>query len=316
MEDSQESSKRWWSILLKICLRKIDEAECYGCGKFVLKGNELYDQNGCPLRLTCEDDLEILSRRISHSSFSSAISEIVLVGCSLNHRGVEIFCASWNFICHLDLTCNPLGSRGAEILGDHFKKCRLKTINLSNTRLVDIFIVRSQICGRPNLEGIRKLLQGLENSSTIKFVDLSRNYLGGIFTGTSSSMSHHIKAADHSDEELDYGPEIAVYISSMLADNNSLTDMNIVPNGFENSPLLVDMLLTHVGSSRRCKSLCGLGKYRVKDNNSPTTIWLSGQNHTPFTGSLLGREIFQYQFLTDLDISSNLEVSVLISFAR
>lgn len=299
------------SSVLKTIHAKISKANDNGLKTLILKGlHGLINDENIPLKLTSLIDIRNLEKVVNFN----LIEKLTIQDCSFNPLGIKPLSKCFHNLIFLNLSSNFLGHVGADLLAYGLRtNSTIKDLQISNTRLIGIYIQRSQICGEVILSGFENLLLAFGESSSLRSIDLSFNYLGGVYGSVHSTKSAYLNVENVNNIELNYCDRVVEMICSMLSCNRSVTDLNINKNGFEDSFEIAKSLIdSGVGPNYCCKSLCGLGKYQningfEKKISEEITIKLTGSSLPPFTARLLGQEFKLFPNLTSLDISDNLE---------
>lgn len=238
-----------------------------------------------------------------------AITDLSIAQCQFNNSDLKNIVKSFSLLSVLDLSGNFIGSNGCSTLAKYIRSnSTIKELNISSCKLLDVWIECVKICGSYNDEGFSKLIAGMASAPNLTIVDVSSNYLGGLSGSGHSTSSRSLVLTMPT--KLDYGRKIATLLSDLTKNSNSIASLNIEPNGFQDNRDILDILQSHVGRSYVCKSLCGPAVQSFI-NETYDSFCFSGRCLTPFGAWLVGSHISLLSIVARLDLSDNLEVSLL-----
>ena len=249
-----------------------------------------------------------------------------LLDCAISHTQLETFKTSLRCLRRLDLSGNPLGSRGALLLAEAVKSCRLVSLKLANVHLVDLHVHQMRLQGVLDLEGFRSLMFSLAVDETLEHLDLSCNLLGG----TSTPRTYGSEFGYKTHEE--YGTDSMKILAYYMHVNRSIRQLNILSNGFEDSLLIANMILSAARLHPTCESLCGADSHRLSRQRAqrrhalrltslgipnfiqsplllspPPTLCYRSSGLVPFSGRMFGAERSLFQDIVVLDLSDNVQ---------
>lgn len=257
-----------------------------------------------PITLADSADVEYLCKQTRNKINIKTLS---LIDCQFNSGGLYVLLHQHKFaynLLRLNLSNNVLGCVGLSLLADALGGSdsstlrHLKELNISNNKVIGMYLHQGHIVGTIDTSGLQLLLTSLETNTVLTHLDVSSNYLGGLSSDDCGRFYTNYSTASD-EQQLLFAQSIAVEIIRMLCDslvkNTCIQVININSNGFKDDILTIKQLTQLLNSSSSLISLCGVDYTSYLSSDDVTVpLNMSHKNLQPLVGRLLALEISSY----------------------